>query len=101
MSYSKQRIEIGNAYRDMLNRGIHFDEASFITWAQYLYECDYATAKNGLDDGKNLLAMQKQAELSEVVDEDKVVQDLVDNIDEKLSSEEQEVKEMFTDGKEI
>ena len=95
MSYSKQRIEIGNAYRDMLNRGIHFDEASFITWAQYLYECDYATAKNGLDDGKNLIAMQQQAELSQEVDEDKVVNDIVNNIDEKLSSEEREIKEKF------
>ena len=95
MSYSKQRIEIGNAYRDMLNRGIHFDEASFITWAQYLYEVDYATAKNGLDDGKNLIAMQQQAELSQEVDKDDVVNNIVNNIDNKLSSEEQEVKEMF------
>ena len=95
MSYSKQRIEIGNAYRDMLNRGIHFDEASFITWAQYLYECDYATAKNGLDDGKNLLAMQQQAELSQVVDKDDVVNNIVENIDSKLEPQEQQVKEMF------
>ena len=95
MSYSKQRIEIGNAYRDMLNRGIHFDEASFITWAQYLYEVDYATAKNGLDDGKNLIAMQQQAELSQEVDKDDVVNNIVENIDNNLSSEEQQVKEMF------
>ena len=95
MSYSKQRIEIGNAYRDMLSRGIHFDEASFITWAQYLYECDYATAKNGLDDGKNLIAMQQQAELSQEVDKDDVVNNIVENIDNNLSSEEQQVKEMF------
>lgn len=97
MSYSKQRIEIGNAYRDMANRGIHFDEASFITWAQYLYEVDYATAKNGLDDGKNLIAMQQQAELSQQVDEDKVVNNIVENLDNKLSVEEQQVKEMFKD----
>ena len=97
MSYSKQRIEIGNAYRDMLNRGIHFDEASFITWAQYLYEVDYATAKNGLDDGKNLIAMQEQAEMSQQVDEDKVVNDIVENIDNKLSAEEQKVLEVFKD----
>ena len=97
MSFSKQRIEIGNAYRDMLNRGIHFDEASFITWAQYLYEVDYTTAKNGLDDGKNLIALEKQAELSQQVDEDKVVNDIVNNLDNKLSSEEQEVLEVFKD----
>ena len=101
MSYSKQRIVIGNAYRDMLNRGIHFDEASFITWAQYLYEVDYATAKNGLDDGKNLIALQQQAELSQQVDEDKVVNDLVNNIDSKLSENEEKILEVFSDGKEI
>ena len=97
MSYSKQRIEIGTAYRDMLNRGIHFDEASFITWAQYLYEVDYATAKNGLDDGKNLIAMQQQSQLSEQVDEDKVVKDLVDNLDNKLSENEEKILEVFKD----
>ena len=95
MSYSKQRIEIGNAYRDMLNRGIHFDEASFITRAQYLYECDYATAKSGLDDGKNLIAMQQQAELSQQVDEDKVVNDIVNNLDSKLSENEEKILEVF------
>ena len=95
MSYSKQRIEIGNAYRDMLNRGIHFDEASFITWAQYLYEVDYATAKNGLDDGKNLIAMQQQAELSQEIDKDKALDNIVENLDNKLTAEEQKVLEVF------
>ena len=95
MSYSKQRIEIGNAYRDMLNRGIHFDEASFITWAQYLYEVDYATAKNGLDDGKNLIAMQQQAELSQQVDEDKALDNIVENLDNKLSENEEKILEVF------
>lgn len=95
MSYSKERIEIGNAYRDMANRGIHFDEASFITWAQYLYEVDYATAKNGLDDGKNLITQQKQAELSQQVDEDKVVNDIVNNLDNKLSENEEKILEVF------
>lgn len=97
MSYSKQRIEIGNAYRDMLNRGIHFDEACFITWAQYLYECDYATAKNGLDDGKNLIALEQQAELSQQVDEDKVVNDIVNNLDTKLEPEQEQILEVFKD----
>ena len=97
MSYSKQRIEIGNAYRDMANRGIHFDEASFITWAQYLYEVDYATAKNGLDDGKNLIAMQQQAELSQDIDKDKALDNIVENLDNKLSENEEKILEVFKD----
>ena len=97
MSYSKQRIEIGNAYRDMINNGIKIDESSFINWVMSLYNCDYATAKNGLNDGLNLLAQQKQAELSQQVDEDKVVRDLVENIDNKLSEDEVKVKEMFSE----
>ena len=101
MSYSKERIEIGNCYRDMIKSGIKIDESSFINWAMCLYNCDYATAKNGLNDGLNLLAQQKQLQMTEQVNKDEVVQDLVTNLDNKLSSEEQQIKEMFTDGKEI
>ena len=94
MSYSKERINIGNDYRDMINNGIKIDESSFINWVMSLYNCDYSTAKNGFNDGVNLLAMQ-QAQLTQEVDEGKVVADLIENLDDKLSSEEQEVKEMF------
>ena len=96
MNYSKERINIGNDYRDMINNGIKIDEASFITWAQYLYEVDYTTAKNGLDDGKNLIAMQ-QAQLSQEVDKDTVIDNIVENLDDKLSSEEREIAEVFKD----
>lgn len=95
MSYSKERINIGNDYKDMINNGIKIDEVSFINWAMSLYNCDYATAKNGLNDGLNLLAMQQQAELSQQVDEDVVINNIVENLDNKLEPEEQEVKEKF------
>ena len=95
--YSKERVNIGNDYRDMINNGIKIDESSFINWVMSLYNCDYSTAKQGFNDGVNLIAMQKQAEMSQQVDEDKVVRDLVDNIDNKLSSEEQKVLEVFKD----
>ena len=94
-NYSKERINIGNDYRDMINSGIKIDESSFINWVMSLYNCDYSTAKQGYNDGVNLLAMQQQAELSQVVDEDKVVQDLVDNIDNKLEPEQEKILEVF------
>ena len=97
MSFSKERVEIGNCYRDMLNSGIKIDESSFINWVMQLYDCSYSDAKQGYNDGVNLLAMQQQAEMSQVVDEDKVVNDIVSNVDNKLSSEEQEVLEVFKD----
>ena len=95
MSYSKERINIGNDYRDLINNGIKIDESSFINWVMQLYDCSYSDAKQGYNDGVNLIAMQQQAELSQEVDEDKVVNDIVNNIDEKLSSEEREIKEKF------
>ena len=95
MSYSKERINIGNDYRDMINNGIKIDEASFINWVMSLYNCDYSTAKQGFNDGLNLLAMQQQAELTQDDDKDKALDNIVENLDNKLSSEEQEVKEMF------
>ena len=97
MSYSKQRIEIGNAYRDMLNSGIKIDESSFINWVMQLYDCSYSDAKQGYNDGVNLLAMQQKAELSQVVDEDKVVNDIVNNLDNKLSENEEKILEVFKD----
>ena len=97
MSYSKERINIGNDYRDMINSGIKIDESSFINWVMSLYNCDYSTAKNGYNDGLNLLAMQQQEQLSQQVDEEKIVNNIVENIDNKLSSEEQEIKERFID----
>ena len=94
-NYSKERIQIGNTYKELIESGIKIDESSFINWVMSLYDCSYSDAKQGYNDGVNLIAMQQQSQLSEQVDEDKVVQDLVDNIDNKLSSEEQQVKEMF------
>lgn len=95
MSYSRERIEIGDCYKDMINNGIKIDEASFINWVMQLYDCSYTEAKQGFNDGVNLLAMQQQAELSQQVDEDKVVNDIVNNLDNKLEPQEQQVKEMF------
>ena len=97
MSYSKERIQIGNTYKELIESGIKIDESSFINWVQQLYEVDYSTAKQGYNDGLNLISMQQQAELSQDIDKDDVVKDLVNNLDDKLSSEEREIAEVFKD----
>ena len=99
---SAESLKICNDYKTLKKAGnMPLNEEQFIRWACELYGVDYSTAKNGVSFALDDLAKEQQSQLSEQVDEDKVVQDLVDNIDNKLSSEEQEVKEMFTDVKEI
>ena len=100
-NYSKERIQIGNTYKELIESGIKIDESSFINWVMSLYNCDYSTAKNGYNDGLNLIALQQQTQLSQEVDEEKIVNNIVENLDNKLSEDEEKVKEMFTDVKEI
>ena len=95
MSYSKERINIGNDYRDMINNGIKIDESSFINWVMSLYNCDYSTAKQGFNDGVNLLALQQQAELSQDANKDEVLNNVVENINNPLEPEQEQIKEMF------
>lgn len=101
MSFSKQRIEVGNTYKDLIKSGINIDRDSFINWVMQLYDCSYADAKDGLDDGINLLFMEQQA--NETPNQDKVLDDMVQGLEEnsKLSSEERNIVEVFSDGKEI
>lgn len=96
-NYSKQRIEVGNTYRDLIKSGINIDRDSFINWVMQLYDCSYADAKDGLDDGISLLFMEKQA--NETPNQDNVLDDMIQGLEEnsKLSDEEQQVKEMFKD----
>lgn len=95
MSFSKERVEVGNTYRDLIKAGINIDRDSFINWIMQLYDCSYADAKDGFDDGMNLLFREKQA--AETPSQDKVLDDMVQELNEnnKLSPEEQQVKEMF------
>ena len=97
MSYSKEIIQIGNTYKELIESGIKIDESSFINWVQQLYEVDYSTAKQGFNDGVNLLAMQQQAELSQDVNKDKALDNIVNNLDDKLSSEERAIAEVFNE----
>ena len=93
---SAESIKICNDYKTLKKAGnMPLNEEQFIRWCSYLYECDYATAKNGISLAIDDLAREQQAEMLEQVDDEKIVADIVNNLDEKLSDEELEVKGLF------
>lgn len=93
---SAESLKICNDYKTLKKAGnMPLNEEQFIRWACELYNVDYATAKNGVSFAIDDLAKEQQNELIKVVDEEKVLNDLVQNLDNKLESEEQEVKEKF------
>ena len=77
------------------------EDNTLISWLMQLYDCSYGDAKDSIADARRELEENRQAELSQEVDKDDVVNNIVENLDNTLSSEEQQVKEMFKDGKEI
>ena len=94
---SAETIKICNDYKTLKKAGnMPLNEEQFIRWACELYNVDYATAKNGVSFALDDLAREQQAELIKVVDEEKVLNDLVQNLDNRLESEEQEIKEKFS-----
>ena len=95
---SAETIKICNDYKTLKKAGnMPLNEEQFIRWCTYLYEVDYATAKNAISLALDDLAKEQQTELLKVVDEEKVLNDLVQNLDNKLEPEEQEIKERFSD----
>ena len=95
---SAESIKICNDYKTLKKAGnMPLNEEQFIRWACELYNVDYATAKNGVSFALDDLAKEQQAQLSQEVDKDKVVNNIVENINNNLNSEEQEIKEKFSD----
>ena len=95
---SAETIKICNDYKTLKKAGnMPLSEEQFIRWCTYLYEVDYATAKNGISLALDDLVKEQQTELSQDTDKDKALDNIVNNLDEKLSSEEQEIKERFSD----
>ena len=95
MRYSSERAKITNDLKSMQDKVFKIEDNTLISWLMQLYDCSYGDAKDSIADARRELEESRQAELSQQVDEDKVVNDIVNNLDNKLSSEEQEVKEMF------
>ena len=93
---SAESIKICNDYKTLKKAGnMVLNEEQFIRWCTYLYGVDYSTAKNGISLAIDDLVKEQQAQLSQQVDEEKIVNNIVENIDNKLSSEEREIKEKF------
>ena len=93
---SSDSIKICNDYKTLKKAGnMPLNEEQFIRWCTYLYKVDYATAKNGVSLALDDLSKEQQAEFSQEVNEDKIVANIVNNLDEKLSDEELEVKGLF------
>ena len=93
---SAESLKICNDYKTLKKAGnMPLNEEQFIRWCTYLYEVDYATAKNGISLAIDDLAKEQQKELSQDADKNKALDNIVNNLDEKLSPEELEVKGMF------
>ena len=95
---SSESIKICNDYKTLKKAGnMPLNEEQFIRWCTYLYEVDYATAKNGISLALDDLVKEQQTELPQDAEKDKALDNIVNNLDNKLSSEEQEIKEKFSD----
>ena len=93
---SAESLKICDDYKTLKKAGyMPLNEEQFIRWCSYLYEVDYATAKNGISLALDDLVKEQEVEISEQVDNEKIVADIVNNLDEKLSDEELEVKGLF------
>ena len=97
MRYSSNRAKITTDLKSMEDKLFKIEDNTLIRWLMQLYDCSFADAKDSIADARREVEESRQAELSQDVNKDEVVQDLVSNLDNKLSSEEQEVKEMFKD----
>ena len=99
---SAESLKICNDYKTLKKAGnMPLNEEQFIRWACELYGVDYSTAKNGVSFAIDDLAKEEQSQLSQQVDKDKVLDNIVENLDDKLNSEERAIAEVFGDGKEI
>ena len=95
MRYSSERAKITNDLKDMQDKLFKIEDNTLIRWLMQLYDCSYGDAKDGIADARKEIEEQKQTEMSQVVDEDKVVNDIVNNLDNKLSENEEKILEVF------
>lgn len=95
---SSESIKICNDYKTLKKAGnMALNEEQFIRWACELYGVDYSIAKNGVSFALDDLTREQQGELLQEVDEDVVVNNIVENLDNKLTENEEQIKEMFSE----
>lgn len=101
MRYSSERAKITTDLKIMQDKLFKIENNTLIRWLMQLYDCSYGDAKDSIADARREIEESRQA--NETPNQDKILNDMVQGLEEnnKLSAEEQEVKEMFSDGKEI
>ena len=97
MRYSSNRAKITNELKDMQDKLFKIEDNTLISWLMQLFDCSYGDAKDSIADARREIEESRQAELSQQVNEDAVVKDLVDNIDNKLEPEQEKILEVFKD----
>ena len=95
MRYSSERAKITSDLKDMQDKLFKIEDNTLIRWLMQLYDCSYGDAKDSIADARREIEENKQAELSQQVDEDKVVNNIVNNLDNKLSENEEKILEVF------
>ena len=95
MRYSSNRAKITSDLKSMEDKVFKIEDNTLIRWLMQLYDCSFADAKDSITDARREIEESRQAELSEQVNKDDVVKDLVDNIDSKLEPEQEKILEVF------
>ena len=92
---SSERAMITNDLKNMQDKLFKIEDNTLIRWLMQLYDCSYGDAKDSIADARKELEESRQAELSQEIDENKVVDNIIENLDNKLSENEQKIVEVF------
>ena len=101
MRYSSERAKITSDLKNMEDKLFKIEDNTLIRWLMQLYDCSYSDAKDGIADARKEIEESRQAELSQDIDKDEIINNVVENLDNKLSENEEKILEVFSDGKEI
>ena len=95
MRYSSERAKITSDLKSMEDKLFKIEDNTLIRWLMQLYDCSYSDAKDSIADARREIEESRQAELNQDDDKDKALDNIVENLDNKLSENEEKVKEMF------
>ena len=94
MRYSSNRAKITSDLKDMQDKLFKIEDNTLISWLMQLYDCSYGDAKDSITDARKEIEEQ-QLQISEQVNKDEVLNNVVNNLDNKLSENEEKILEVF------
>ena len=97
MRYSSERAKITSDLKNMEDKLFKIEDNTLIQWLIQLYDCSYGDAKDSIADARREIEESRQAELSQDNDKDKALDNIVENLDSKLSENEEKILEVFKD----